>query len=113
MTKAFDKRNFYLYDPKGYANILQCHEGLRNHIKILRQAGITKSVLGLDNWGPHIGAPFGKIAADAKIKLIFVPGGTTELTALIDVGAGQFVKLYVKRCYEKWLEDNINDEVGS
>ena len=41
MTKAFDKRNFYLYDPKGYANILQCHEGLRNHIRILRQAGIT------------------------------------------------------------------------
>ena len=71
-----------------------------------------KSVLGLDNWCPHISARFGKIAADAKIKLIFVPGGTTELAAPIDVGAGQFVKLYVTRCYEKWFEDNINEEVG-
>ena len=101
MTKAFDKRNFYLYDPKGYSNILQCAEGQKNHISILKRAGIEKSVLGLDNWGPHVGVPFGKLAAQAKIKLIFVPACPTELTAPIDVGAGQFVKLFVTRCYEK------------
>ena len=101
MTKAFDQRNFYLYDPKGYSNIQQCVEGLKNHISILKRAGIEKSVLGLDNWGPHIRVPFGKLAAQAKIKLIFVLACTTELTAPIDVGACQFVKLFVTRCYEK------------
>ena len=114
MTKDLDKRNFYLYDPKGYSNILQCSEGLRNHINILKKAGIQRSALGLDNWGPHIGVPFGTLAAKAKIKLIFVPACTTELTAPIDVGAGQFVKLYVTKCYEKWLEDNIQEhEAGN
>ena len=114
MTSAFDKRNLYLYDPKGYANNLQCLERLRNHIAILKRAGIKKSILGLDNWGPHIGVPFGTAAAKANIKLIFVPATTTELTAPIDVGAGQFVKLHVTKCYEKWLEDNIDQhEAGN
>ena len=117
MTKAFDKRNFYLYDPKapkGYSNNLHCLEGLKNHIGILNRAGIKKSVLGVDNWSPHLGVPFGKLASQNKIKLIFVPANTIELTAPIDVGAGQFVKLYVTRCYENWLEENIEEhEAGN
>ena len=70
MTAALDKRNYYLYDPKGYSNNLQCLAGLENHISVLKKAGLKKSVLGLDNWSPHLGEPFGKLASKAKIKLI-------------------------------------------
>ena len=41
MTSALDKRNYYLYDPKGYSNHLQCLEGFRNHIAILKKASIS------------------------------------------------------------------------
>ena len=44
MTAALDKRNFYLYAPKGYTNNLQCLVGFDNHVRILKKAGIKKSV---------------------------------------------------------------------
>ena len=82
MVSALDKRNKYLYDPKGYANFLQCMEGLRNHIAVLKKAGIKKSVLGTDNCRPHIGDPFRNVTAEAKIKLIYMPPGTSNFRLL-------------------------------
>ena len=54
--------------------------------------------MSLDNWSAHLGIPFRDKAKKANIKVVFVPGGTTKLTAPIDVGAGQHVKLYVTKC---------------
>ena len=98
MIDALDKRLFNLFDPKGYANEQQCLTGLDNHRKILKRNRYQLTFLGLDNWSAHLGIPFRGKDKKANIKVVFVPGGTTELTAPIDVGAGQHVKLYVTKC---------------
>ena len=81
--------------------------GLKNHIKILKRAGNEMSSLGVDNWCPNLGDPFRQKLKESSIKLIFVPGGTAELTAPIDVEAGQFVKLFIT-LFEEWLATNID-----
>ena len=46
-----------------------------------KKGGFTRSLLGVDNWGPHLEHPFTVAAKDANAKVVFLPGGTTELTA--------------------------------
>ena len=106
MVQRLDKRVEHLYDPKAYANEQQVQWGLSNHIKIVKRCRMETSFLGTDNWGPHLGVEFREKAKEAGIKVVYTPGGTTELTAPIDVGAGQHIKLYVTRCWGKWLEEH-------
>ena len=81
MVQHLDRRLDHVYDPKGYANEQQCLYGLENHIAVLNKAGFTRSFLGVENWGPHLEHPFRVAPKDANDKVVFLPGGTTELTA--------------------------------
>ena len=67
----------------------------------------TSAVFGLDNWGCQKGDRYEADAKRRKIKLAYIPGDTTELCGVTDLGPGNEVKRRMTVMYGDDIKSSV------